>query len=352
MKTGQVFVSHTSDMDWFPEDRSFIQATLDAVGRARMVPVDMRHFSAREGSPADYCRELVRECEIYVAVVGLQYGSLVPGEEISFTELEFQQATKMGAPRLVFLLDEAAFPHAPSDEDRGLINRFRQRLREADLVVRAFTSADRLELEVFHALTALPRQVQVPASAVLPPRMSVSISSLANAGVPQIWNVPNRNADFTGRKVILEKLHDDLAGDGRAVVLARAVYGLGGVGKTQLVLEYAHRFQADYDLIWWIDAEQSLEISLALAELARRLGLPVTDNAAENAATALEHLRRGGPAGGCLFSTTPRTLRIWPPSSPLDLAMSSLRHETGRGLATPGPSNWTSSASKRALDTW
>ena len=200
----------------------------------------------------------------------------------------------MGAPRLVFLLDEAAFPHAPSDEDRGLINRFRQRLREADLVVRAFTSADRLELEVFHALTALPRQVQVPASAVLPPRMSVSISSLANAGVPQIWNVPNRNADFTGRKVILEKLHDDLAGDGRAVVLARAVYGLGGVGKTQLVLEYAHRFQADYDLIWWIDAEQSLEISLALAELARRLGLPVTDNAAENAATALEHLRRGG----------------------------------------------------------
>ncbi len=78
-----------------------------------------------------------------------------------------------------------------------------------------------------------------------------------------------------------------------AVVLARAVYGLGGVGKTQLVLEYAHRFQADYDVIWWIDAEQPLEISLALADLAGRLGLPATDNAAENAAAALEALRRG-----------------------------------------------------------
>src|SRR5580698_5951772 len=98
-------------MDRFPEDRSFIQATLDAVGRARMLPVDMRHFSARDGSPAAYCRELVRECEIYVAVVGLQYGSLVPGEEISFTELEFEQATAVGVPRLVFLLDETAFPH-------------------------------------------------------------------------------------------------------------------------------------------------------------------------------------------------------------------------------------------------
>jgi tetratricopeptide (TPR) repeat protein len=280
-------------MDWFPEDRSFTQAALDAVSRAGMAPVDMRHFSAREGSPADYCRERVRECEIYVAVVGLQYGSLVPGEEVSFTELEFEQAAAVGVPRLVFLLDETAFPHAPSDVDRGLVNRFRQRLRNADLVVRTFTSSDRLELEVFHALTALAREVQKPASMAQPSRTSASILSPTIATVPRIWNVPNRNADFTGREVILEKLHDDLAGDGRAVVLARAVYGLGGVGKTQLVLEYAHRFQADYDLIWWIDAEQPLEISLALADLAGRLGLPTSDNAAESAAAALEQLRRG-----------------------------------------------------------
>jgi hypothetical protein len=292
VKTGQVFVSHTSDMDRFPEDRSFIQATLDAVGRARMLPVDMRHFSARDGSPAAYCRELVRECEIYVAVVGLQYGSLVPGEEISFTELEFEQATAVGVPRLVFLLDETAFPHAPSDADRGSVSRFHQRLRDANLVVRDFASADRLELEVFHALTELAREVQRPTSTVQPSKTSASISSPTILTVPQIWNVPNRNADFTGREAILEKLHDDLAGDGRAVVLARAVYGLGGVGKTQLVLEYAHLFQADYDLIWWIDAEQPLEISLALADLAGRLGLPTADNAAENAAAALEKLRR------------------------------------------------------------
>jgi hypothetical protein len=295
VKTGQVFVSHTSDMDWFPEDRSFTQAALDAVSRAGMAPIDMRHFSAREGSPADYCRERVCECEIYVAVVGLQYGSVVPGEEVSFTELEFEQATAAGVPRLVFLLDEAAFPHAPSDTDRGLVNRFRQRLHNAGLIVRTFTSADRLELEVFHALTALAGEVQRPASMAQPSRTSVPIPSLAIVTVPQIWNVPNRNADFTGREVILEKLHDDLAGDGRAVVLARAVYGLGGVGKTQLVVEYAHRFQADYDLIWWIDAEQPLEISLALADLAERLGLPTTDNAAESAAAALEQLRRGVP---------------------------------------------------------
>jgi len=47
MRTGQVFISHTSDMDEFPEHRSFVQAALDAVGRAGMTPVDMRYFAAR-----------------------------------------------------------------------------------------------------------------------------------------------------------------------------------------------------------------------------------------------------------------------------------------------------------------
>jgi hypothetical protein len=256
-----------------------------------MAPVDMRHFAARDGSPADYCQQRVRECEIYVAVVGFQYGSLVPGEDVSFTELEFRAASLAGIPRLVFLLDEAACPADLRDPDTGPVERFRQQLRDAGLVVRSFTSGDSLELEVFHALRELA--VQEPERNASRSRWAAPGLIRAPAIVPQIWNVPNRNADFTGRANILERLHDELAGDGTAVVLARAVYGLGGVGKTQVALEYAHRFKADYRLIWWINAEQPLEISLALAELAGRLGLPVGDTAAEAAAAVLEQLRRG-----------------------------------------------------------
>jgi predicted ATPase len=67
----------------------------------------------------------------------------------------------------------------------------------------------------------------------------------------------------------------------------RALYGLGGVGKTQLALEYAHRFAADYDLVWWIDAKQLVLIPEQLAALAARLGLPAVDGG-----------RRHGPAAG------------------------------------------------------
>ena len=66
---------------------------------------------------------------------------------------------------------------------------------------------------------------------------------------PPIWQVPTRNAVFTGRVEVLEQLHDRLAGTSMAVVAPMALHGLGGVGKTQVALEYAHRYMADYDVV-------------------------------------------------------------------------------------------------------
>src|SRR5215472_8961017 len=156
MRTGQVFVSHTSDMARFPEGRSFVQAVLDAVGRAGMAPVDMRYFAARDGAPAGYCRQRVRECEVYVAIIGFRYGTIVPGQAVSYTELEFQEATAAGLPRLVFLLGEdAGVPAALADADRSAVEAFRRRLRDAGIQVREFSSDAGLELEAFHALRDL-----------------------------------------------------------------------------------------------------------------------------------------------------------------------------------------------------
>src|ERR1700729_477128 len=153
--------------------------------------------------------------------------------------------------------------------------------------------------------------------------------------------VPAGNAGFPGRGATLELLRDKLAGGGRAVVVAQALYGLGGVGKTQLALEYAHRFMADYDLVWWVPSERAEETSNALAELARKMGLRVGDNVAEAAEAALEELRR---------DTTPHWLLIFDNADDPKQLEPYLPTGAGHVLITSRNQAWTHSAEPLGVD--
>src|SRR4051794_30142385 len=114
------------------------------------------------------------------------------------------------------------------------------------------------------------------------------------AGVlPAVWRVPPRNPRFTGRDGMLAELRRRLH-TGEATLTVQALYGLGGVGKTQLAIEYAHRFAADYDLVWWLDAEQPVLIGDQLSALAARLDLPSGATVADTVDRLLAELRRRG----------------------------------------------------------
>jgi hypothetical protein len=107
-----------------------------------------------------------------------------------------------------------------------------------------------------------------------------------------ISNLPPRNPLFTGRDDLLARLFQDLTAGGTAVVVqAKTLHGLGGVGKTHLALEYAYRHAADYDLVWWITADQPAAIPGQLVALARRLGIPEAAEQAETVAALLDELR-------------------------------------------------------------
>src|SRR4051812_35323714 len=115
--------------------------------------------------------------------------------------------------------------------------------------------------------------------------------------VPDVWGkVPPRNRNFTGREELLVRLRAGIA-DKVTAVVPHALHGLGGVGKTQMAVEYAYRYRSEYDLVWWIPADQPVLVRSSLAGLAPHLDLPpATATGIEDAATAvLDALRRGEP---------------------------------------------------------
>ncbi|TDB91988.1 tetratricopeptide repeat protein [Actinomadura sp. 7K534] len=84
---------------------------------------------------------------------------------------------------------------------------------------------------------------------------------------------------------------------GPTAVLPHTLRGMGGVGKTQLVIEYAHRFKADYDLVWWIASDTPLLIPGYMGAMAEKIGLPSAKSVGidEACRSVLDALRRGEP---------------------------------------------------------
>jgi len=91
--------------------------------------------------------------------------------------------------------------------------------------------------------------------------------TVASSVVPSYWSVPyRRNPFFTGRDQILAQLDRQFASSAEdlraahpsyvALTQPQAITGLGGIGKTQIALEYAYRAsnQGRYRHVFWVNA--------------------------------------------------------------------------------------------------
>ncbi|KAI1173816.1 hypothetical protein F4777DRAFT_556394 [Nemania sp. FL0916] len=78
---------------------------------------------------------------------------------------------------------------------------------------------------------------------------------------------------FHGREVVMKEIDRGLEGQ-RDKLRSVLIHGLGGVGKTQTALNYAHINASKYDAIFWIRSETTLSINHSISNIARGLKLP------------------------------------------------------------------------------
>jgi hypothetical protein len=93
-----------------------------------------------------------------------------------------------------------------------------------------------------------------------------------------------------------------------STVTVHAVRGMGGVVKTRLAVGYAYAHTGDYDLMWWIAAEEPASILDQFAALAARLGLdPVAD---QEACAVRSTMRCAAGRACCRCSGSGSSIRI------------------------------------------
>lgn len=138
-----------------------------------------------------------------------------------------------------------------------------------------------------------PARTEEPASsASVASSVASSVPTRVDDAAPAVLDLngdlPPRNPRFVGREYLIRMISEILRTGAPIVALG----GMGGVGKTQLAIEYLHRFRDDYDFVWWTSAEHPSQFRDSLARLGLQLGLPRNEASQHPPAQVLDALRQ------------------------------------------------------------
>ncbi|MBS1702945.1 MAG: tetratricopeptide repeat protein [Armatimonadetes bacterium] len=82
----------------------------------------------------------------------------------------------------------------------------------------------------------------------------------------KLWMLPNRPTPyFTGQAGVLDEIHDKLQHGKVSLTQAVSLVAEGGIGKTELALQFCQRFQDEYEQVFWFSGRDRLALQTDLA---------------------------------------------------------------------------------------
>ena len=241
----------------------------DACLRQEFLPSMMENWPAIDADGVKASIDKVDSADVYIGVFGYRYGYIPKGSEISVTEIEYDCAVERGIPRLIFLMDEK-HPLTAQAVDRGEKSEKLEKLKErlkAERTVSFFSSPDELLAKAIDSLSGLKRELAITT-------FPIQQSALSYDPRHSVFFVPFRSKgnQVVGRGAALDMVRKQLEHGHRTAIGQTASFaGLGGLGKTQLAVEYAYSFRDQYpNGVIWISADQDIDRQLIeVGEMAR-----------------------------------------------------------------------------------
>lgn len=189
----------------------------EAVQKFQYACFEMGTFNAQSVTPQDFDARQVKDCDVYIAILGMRYGTIF-SEGISHTEHEYNTAYEQNKKIYVFILDENSIDHnipinmLNSGETHKNQEDFKNKVK-INHVVKLFKNADNLHSLISDILRDLEQ-------------------------TPPDWNWPipwdfgpyraERCHGFYGRKWLFEKIRDWAQNpEGERALLLTADYGVG-----------------------------------------------------------------------------------------------------------------------------
>jgi tetratricopeptide (TPR) repeat protein len=249
----EVFISATT-----ADLGSYRREIKDALLTLRIFPIEQSNFELAYGPLTEMLRGLIERCDAVIHVAGFNYGAEPPQRPLgegrrSYTQIEYHVARELGKPVYLFLAAENYEPDnrtTESEEEKELQLAHRHTIENCGDIYYRFSTHKEIGKRV--------RELRFPERIATAPR--------------RVVNLPYESlgALFKGRDAVLTELERRFqAREEKTVGLSavQAIYGLGGVGKTRLAIEYAWRHAGGYAAMLFISGRSPADLLTDLAAL-------------------------------------------------------------------------------------